>query len=157
MNCAEAREQAPELALGTLGGAERAEVILHVNGCARCQAYVDEFTEVADALPLLAPEAEPSPGFEDRVLAAIDAPNHHTEEFPSSFYPRAASPGHLNLEGRFPEATQRELALRGHRVQMGETWSGGRLAACAREETPEGRILKAGANPRGMQSYAAGR
>ena len=40
---------------------------------------------------------------------------------------------------------------------MGETWSGGRLAACTREETPEGRILKAGANPRGMQSYAAGR
>ena len=88
---------------------------------------------------------------------AIDCPEFNTEHAPSSFYPRAASPGHLNLEGRFPEATQRELARRGHRVQMGETWSGGRLAACAREETPEGRILKAGANPRGMQSYAVGR
>ncbi len=87
----------------------------------------------------------------------IDCPEFNTEHAPSSFYPRAANPGHLNLEGRFPEATQRELARRGHRVQMGETWSGGRLAACAREETPEGRILKAGANPRGMQSYAAGR
>ena len=74
MNCAEARELAPELALGILGGAERAEVILHVNDCARCQAYVAEFTEVADALPMLAPEAEPSPGFEDRALAMIDAP-----------------------------------------------------------------------------------
>ena len=74
MNCAEARELAPELALGILGGAERAEVILHVNECARCQAYVAEFTEVADALPMLAPEAEPSPGFEDRVLAVIGAP-----------------------------------------------------------------------------------
>jgi gamma-glutamyltranspeptidase / glutathione hydrolase len=88
---------------------------------------------------------------------AIDCPEFNTEHAPSSFYPRAASLGHLNLEGRFPEATQRELARRGHRVQMGETWSGGRLAACAREETPEGRILKAGANPRGMQSYAIGR
>ncbi len=74
MNCAEARELAPELALGILGGAERAEVILHVNGCARCQAYVAEFNEVADALPLLAPEAEPSAGFENRVIAALDAP-----------------------------------------------------------------------------------
>ena len=88
---------------------------------------------------------------------AIDCPEFNTDHAPSSFYPRAASLGHLNLEGRFPPATAQELARRGHRVQMGDTWSGGRLAACAREETPEGRILKAGANPRGMQSYAAGR
>jgi gamma-glutamyltranspeptidase / glutathione hydrolase len=88
---------------------------------------------------------------------AIDCPEFNTEHAPSSFYPRAANPGSLNLEGRFPKATAQALADRGHRVQMGETWSGGRLAACTREETPEGRILKAGANPRGMQSYAAGR
>jgi hypothetical protein len=31
------------------------------------------------------------------------------------------------------------------------------LTACAREETPDGTILKAGANPRGMQTYAVGR
>jgi len=74
VNCAEARDLAPELALGILGGAERAEVLLHVNGCARCQVAVAEFTEVADALPLLAPEAESSAGFEERVLAALDAP-----------------------------------------------------------------------------------
>jgi gamma-glutamyltranspeptidase/glutathione hydrolase len=42
-------------------------------------------------------------------------------------------------------------------VRSGDTWSGGRLTACAREETPEGTILKAGANPRGMQTYAVGR
>jgi gamma-glutamyltranspeptidase/glutathione hydrolase len=63
----------------------------------------------------------------------------------------------LVLEGRFPERTERALAERGHRVRMGETWSGGRLTACARERTPEGIILKAGANPRGMQTYALGR
>ena len=33
---------------------------------------------------------------------AIDAPAFHTEHAPSSFYPRAARPGHLALEGRFP-------------------------------------------------------
>ncbi len=68
LSCAEVRELAPELALGILGGAERAEVVLHVNGCARCQAYVAELTEAADAIPQLAPEAEPPTGFEARVL-----------------------------------------------------------------------------------------
>jgi hypothetical protein len=78
VNCSEARERAPELALGVLGGAERAEVLLHVNGCGRCQAHVAELTEAADALPLVALEAEPSPGFEGRVMAAIDAPKRTT-------------------------------------------------------------------------------
>ncbi|HWD58213.1 MAG TPA: gamma-glutamyltransferase family protein [Stellaceae bacterium] len=88
---------------------------------------------------------------------AIDCPEFNTDHAPSSFYPRAASPGHLAVEGRMPEATKQALAARGHRMHVGDEWSGGRLAACIREETPEGRILKAGANPRGMQSYAAGR
>ena len=68
--CSQLRDVAPELALGVLGGAERAEAIMHVNSCARCQALVNEYTEVADAIPLLAPEMEPSPGFEGRVLAS---------------------------------------------------------------------------------------
>jgi gamma-glutamyltranspeptidase/glutathione hydrolase len=88
---------------------------------------------------------------------AIDCPEFNNEHAPSSFYPRAANPGALVLEGRFPEKTSRALAERGHKVRYGETWSGGRLTACAREETPEGTILKAGANPRGMQTYAVGR
>jgi len=88
---------------------------------------------------------------------AIDCPEFNNEHAPSSFYPRAAHPGGLVLEGRFPEKTLRALAERGHRVRFGETWSGGRLTACARETTPEGTVLKAGANPRGMQTYAVGR
>jgi hypothetical protein len=71
--CAEVREFAPELALGILGGAERADVVLHVNGCARCQAYVAQLTEAADAIPLLVPEAEPPPDFETRVLRRLVA------------------------------------------------------------------------------------
>ena len=88
---------------------------------------------------------------------AIDSPMFNTAHAPSSFYPREANPGHLALEGRMPEATKRELAARGHRVHVGEDWAGGRLSACAREETPDGRILKAAADPRVMQGYAAGR
>jgi len=69
-SCAQLRDVAPELALGVLGGAERAEAIMHVNECARCQALVNELSEAADALPLLAPEIEPPFGFEQRVLSS---------------------------------------------------------------------------------------
>jgi len=70
-NCDTARERIPELALGRLDGAERAEVLLHVHGCAPCQAVLDDFNGVADLLARSAPEAEPPPGFDRRVLAVI--------------------------------------------------------------------------------------
>ncbi len=78
LSCAEVRELAPELALGILGGSERAEVLLHVNGCARCQASVVELTEAADVIPQLAPEAEPPAGFEGRVLRRLDERERRT-------------------------------------------------------------------------------
>jgi gamma-glutamyltranspeptidase/glutathione hydrolase len=88
---------------------------------------------------------------------SIDAPSWHTEHMPSSFYPRQANPGALTVEGRFPTATADELRRRGHTVTVGDDWSEGRLSACAVDRTPEGSVLKAAANPRGMQGYAIGR
>lgn len=88
---------------------------------------------------------------------AIDSPAWHCEHFPSSFYPRASKPGHLGLEGRFPKETVEALKARGHKVEVGGDWSEGRLCAAATDETPEGTMLRAGANPRGMQGYAVGR
>jgi gamma-glutamyltranspeptidase / glutathione hydrolase len=84
---------------------------------------------------------------------AIDAPAWHSEHFPSSFWPRAARPGALVVEGRVPRETVAELARRGHAVEVGADWSEGRLTAAARD----GRRRRAAANPRGMQGYAAGR
>lgn len=84
---------------------------------------------------------------------AIDCPAFHSEHFPSSFWPRGRKPGRVVLEGRFPETTVRELKRRGHDVQVGEDWSEGRLSAAAKD----GDMLKAAANPRGMQGYAVGR
>jgi hypothetical protein len=69
--CETARECIPELALGRVDGAERAEVLLHVHGCARCQAILDEHSGVADLLAQLAPEVEPPAGFDRRVLRAM--------------------------------------------------------------------------------------
>jgi gamma-glutamyltranspeptidase/glutathione hydrolase len=88
---------------------------------------------------------------------AIDCPAFHTEHMASSFWPRTAKPGLVVLEGRFPKSTIDALRQRGHRVQIGEDWSEGRLSACAQERTAEGTLLKAAANPRGMQGYAVGR
>jgi hypothetical protein len=69
--CTEVRELAPELAVNIVGGPERAEALDHMSGCGPCRAYVAELAEAADALTLLAAEAEPPPGFERRVLAEI--------------------------------------------------------------------------------------
>ena len=87
------------------------------------------------------------------IQQAIDLPSFHSEHWPSSFWPRAARPGKLVLEGRFPRATVDALLARGHLAEMGEDWSEGRLSAAR----TEGEMLYAGANPRGMQGYAVGR
>jgi gamma-glutamyltranspeptidase/glutathione hydrolase len=88
------------------------------------------------------------------LQAAIDAPMFHTTHFPSSFYPRAAEPLRVEIEARALDATIAELRRRGHDVAVAGPWELGRLSAISR--APDG-LLRAGANPRGMQGYAAGR
>jgi gamma-glutamyltranspeptidase/glutathione hydrolase len=48
-----------------------------------------------------------------------------------------------------------ELARRGHRVVVEDDWSLGRVSAAGLD--PATGMLRAAANPRGMQGYAAGR
>jgi gamma-glutamyltranspeptidase/glutathione hydrolase len=84
---------------------------------------------------------------------AIDAPAWHSEHFPISFWPRTARPGVLVVESRVPEASIKALRDKGHEVEIGPSWSEGRLTAASRV----GSRRRAAANPRGMQGYAAGR
>lgn len=77
MDCETVADLVPELALGLLDGAERAAMLGHVEGCSRCQADLAGLTEVGEHLLLLAPAAEPPPGFESRVLAQL-APSPRT-------------------------------------------------------------------------------
>jgi gamma-glutamyltranspeptidase/glutathione hydrolase len=86
---------------------------------------------------------------------AIDAPNFHTEHFPSSFYPRASAPGRVVTEARMDPAVVAALRARGHEVAVVDGWSLGRLSAVSQDR--EHGLLRAAANPRGMQGYAAGR
>ena len=85
---------------------------------------------------------------------AIEAPAFTTTHFPSSFYPRASEPGHVEIEARVGPETVEGLRARGHDVGVAEPWSIGRLSAVSR--APDG-TLRAAANPRGMQGYAVGR
>jgi len=84
---------------------------------------------------------------------AIDAPAFHTDHFPSSFYPRASRPRSLAAESRLGEPVLADLRRRGHDLTVMPPWSLGRISAVARDRG----FLYAGANPRGMQGYAAGR
>jgi gamma-glutamyltranspeptidase / glutathione hydrolase len=84
---------------------------------------------------------------------AIDFPAFHSAHMPSSFYPRQAQPRVLDIESRADVAVIEELRRRGHLVNVRPAWSLGRVSAVARR----GGVLYAGANPRGMQGYAAGR
>jgi gamma-glutamyltranspeptidase/glutathione hydrolase len=89
------------------------------------------------------------------LQAAIDAPAWHTTGFPSSFYPRETVPGEMVVESRLGDDVIAELRRRGHDVTVSGPWTLGRLSAVSRD--PETGILRAAANPRGMQGYAAGR
>ena len=85
---------------------------------------------------------------------AIEAPAFHSEHVLSSFWPREIALGSLVMEDRYPGATVDDLRRRGHQVRVGGPWSEGRLSACTRETSG---IVRAGANPRGMQGYAIAR
>jgi gamma-glutamyltranspeptidase/glutathione hydrolase len=84
---------------------------------------------------------------------AIDAPEFHTDHLISSFYPRGFVPRSLELEGRFGPAVIENLRARGHDVTVAPDWSLGRVTAVQKADGQ----LRAAANPRGMQGYAAGR
>jgi len=93
-------------------------------------------------------------GFGLNLQEAIDAPAFTSTHFPSSFFPRASEPGHVEIEARVGPEVVDGLRARGHDVGVAEPWSIGRLSAVSRG--PDG-VLRAAANPRGMQGYAMGR
>ncbi|MDX6436995.1 MAG: gamma-glutamyltranspeptidase / glutathione hydrolase [Gaiellaceae bacterium] len=84
---------------------------------------------------------------------AIDAPEFHTDHLISSFYPRGFMPKAVEVEARFAQPVIDDLRRRGHEVLVAGDWSLGRVTAVSKENGQ----LRAAANPRGMQGYAAGR
>jgi hypothetical protein len=73
VDCSDADLMLDELALDVLPGDRRAALLAHVEQCAHCRRLLDQLTETADGLLLAGPVAAPAAGFEDRVLARIEA------------------------------------------------------------------------------------
>ena len=72
--CEEIRALVPELALGIADARERADALEHIASCPDCRRLLEEQSELADELLLLAPAHEPPSGFESRVLERIAPP-----------------------------------------------------------------------------------
>lgn len=66
--CAAISDDLIEFALGTLTGRSRSLVLDHLESCAHCDAELESLASVADTMLWLAPEAEPSLGFETRLI-----------------------------------------------------------------------------------------
>ena len=88
------------------------------------------------------------------IQEAIDAPNFQIAHFPSSFFPRKASPGEIGFEGRFSPKTLEELSRRGHIVKVEGEWSGGDETAILYDATR--KVMFGAASPRREKSYALG-
>ncbi|MDE2931852.1 MAG: gamma-glutamyltransferase family protein [Chloroflexota bacterium] len=93
--------------------------------------------------------------FDMDIQEAIDAPSFHTMHFPSSFYPRAAYPKRVVVEGRIPEETRTELESRGHEIVVGGDWAHGQVTGARFD--PDTGVIEGGASPRTLVPYAMGR
>jgi len=84
---------APELALGIVEGEERGRALEHLADCPDCRRRVDELTEVAVELLLLASQHEPPPGFESKVLGQVlpEPPKRRRRRLTLVFAPAAAA------------------------------------------------------------------
>jgi gamma-glutamyltranspeptidase/glutathione hydrolase len=85
---------------------------------------------------------------------AIDAASFHITHFPSSFYPRRATPGGLVVESRIGEATRKDLLARGHKLTTTREWSNGMVMAVQHGLRPG--VLAGAVSPRGETGYVSG-
>jgi hypothetical protein len=99
--CVEIEALAAEVALGSLSGPDRASALAHLARCPGCRRLVDDLSRAADPVLLLAPDMEPSIGFESRVLAATTGPQS----------PEAVVPAPRPRLGPRPRAAVRAVAL----------------------------------------------
>jgi len=85
------------------------------------------------------------------VQQAIEAPKWLTRAFPASPFPHTMYPGDLSVESRIPEAVQKQLLARGHKLHVTGPWSSGSLAAIVID--PKTGVISAGTDPR-TEAYA---
>ncbi len=85
---------------------------------------------------------------------AAEAACFYSAHWPNSFYPRAAEPGVVYVEGRIPDEVRIDLQKRGHVVKVEGRWQGQSVLAATYDA--EAHVLMAAASPRRDTSYAMG-
>jgi len=85
------------------------------------------------------------------IQQAIEAPRWSSRSFPASPFPHTMYPGDMSVEARIPEATQKALAARGHKLHVAPPWSLGSNAGIIIDAKTG--VLSAGADPR-VDAYA---
>lgn len=70
--CEAFADELTELALGTLSGRRRSEVLDHVGSCPSCRAELEQLTVVVETLQQLAPRVQPPLGFELRLAERLE-------------------------------------------------------------------------------------
>ena len=88
------------------------------------------------------------------IQEALDAPTLHTIHFPSSFYPRAAYPGHVQAEDRISREVIAALEHRGHEVSLLDGWANGKAMGIRFEK--ERGVISGGVSPRRHIGLALG-
>jgi hypothetical protein len=92
MRCEHVRDLAAEIALGIAVGEERAEALRHLSTCGECRRSVEEFSQIADELLMLAPVQEPPAGFESRVVEGLGLRLPPRRRLPRWLTPRWVGP-----------------------------------------------------------------
>lgn len=74
ITCNQAQESLTEYALGILPDSDSGVIRAHLLTCASCERELTEFSDIGDRLLDLVPDAEPSLGFDDAVIARVSKP-----------------------------------------------------------------------------------
>jgi gamma-glutamyltranspeptidase/glutathione hydrolase len=85
---------------------------------------------------------------------ALDAPTVHSVHFPSSFYPRPAYPGRVEIEARISPEVIADLERRGHEVGLLDGWANGKVMGI-RLDRARG-VIQGAVSPRRNIGYALG-
>ena len=149
--CAEVRDLIPELAMGVAPGDERAAALSHIATCADCRRLLEETSATVDELLLLAPEHEPPPGFDARVIeaAGIQRPSRWRSV---SKYALAAAVVVIAAAlaaglTRWAGADDRELAAQYRETLRTANGSYFKAASLGNEQDPDGHVFAYQGNP----------
>lgn len=149
--CDEVKDLIPELAMGVAPGDERAAALTHIATCADCRRALEEASALVDELLLLAPEHDPAPGFDARVIeaAGIERPSRWRNVSKYVLAAAAVVVAASLAAGltRWAGADDRQLAAQYRETLREANGSYFRAATLGNEKDPDGHVFAYQGNP----------